>query len=139
MKMSALFRRLRDERGIAAVEFALIAPVIALLAATSFAIWEFADSRQDMRSALKVGAEYYLNGGSDDATAATLAVGDWRHKPAGAYITTSRSCRCGETAITCTSLCPASRPPAVYVTLSASAPLEGGGNPTVDRMVVRVR
>ncbi|WP_332768881.1 TadE/TadG family type IV pilus assembly protein [Phenylobacterium sp.] len=136
-----LLRGLRDERGVAAVEFAIITPVIALLAATSFMVWEFADRHQDMRSALKVGAEYYQNGGTDDAVAASLVQNGWRNRPATSAMTVSRACRCGTTAIACTDLCPASRPPAVYVTLTASAPgLDvNSADVMLDTTTVRVR
>jgi len=129
----------RDRRGVAAVEFALITPAIAVMAAGSFAIWQFADGRQEMRGALEVGAHYYMNGGSDDAVAAALAQSNWRKKPAGSVVTTTRACRCGEVVVACASLCPASRPPAVYVTLSATSPLHGDGQEVADRTVVRVR
>ncbi|MES2894942.1 MAG: TadE/TadG family type IV pilus assembly protein [Pseudomonadota bacterium] len=129
----------RDRRGVAATEFALITPAIALLAAASFAIWQFGESRQEMRSALEVGAHYYMNGGSDDAVATALAQSSWRNKPQAGVVMTTRACRCGEVVAPCANLCPASRPPAVYVTLTASAPLHRDGREVTDRTVVRVR
>ncbi|UTP40609.1 pilus assembly protein [Phenylobacterium sp. LH3H17] len=129
----------RDRSGVAATEFALITPAIALLAAASFAIWQFGESRQEMRSALEVGAHYYMNGGSDDAVATALAQSSWRNKPQAGVVMTTRACRCGEVVAPCANLCPASRPPAVYVTLTATAPLHRDGREVTDRTVVRVR
>lgn len=115
-----LLKILRDERGVAAIELAMVAPVIAGLAVMSFAIWETGTRRQNMRAALDVGAEYYMNGGSDDAAAVTLAENAWRHMPPGAEVTTSRICRCGDEILLCTAYCDGGAAPSVFVILNAA-------------------
>lgn len=111
----------RDARGVAAVEFAFIAPVIGVMIIMSYGVWEAAVRQQNLRSALKVGAEYYMNGGANDATARAVALAAWEDAPSNANVTTARICRCGSTVVDCTAMCSASAPPAIYVVLHASA------------------
>lgn len=113
-------RYLCDRRGIAAVEFALLAPLLAGILLLSYAAWESGVRTQNMRSALKTAAEYYMNGGVNDADARDIALVNWDKRPDDASITIERRCRCGSTVVECLSLCEAG-PPAVYVTVYAWA------------------
>lgn len=110
----------RDQGGAAIVEMAFIAPIIGGMAAVSFAAWDVASRQQDMRAALKVGAEYYMNGGSADDVARTAAIDAWRNAPEDAHVASERICRCGTTVTICTSMCTGDTPPAVYVRMTAS-------------------
>jgi Flp pilus assembly protein TadG len=141
MKLSGIVARFRaDARGVAAVEFALVSPVIAGVALASFMIWEAGSRHRDMTGALRVGAEYYLNGGTDDAKAVAAATEAWGRKLTGGEITASRVCRCGDVVVECAAMCPASKPPAIYVTLRGSGAVEGSAVKTlVAERVVRVR
>ncbi len=134
-------RLLRDRRGVAAIELALIAPVIATLAVVSFEIWQSSARTEDMRTALKVGAQYYMNGGTSDATAQTLAMSSWEEAPANAAISVSRGCLCAQTAHVCTALCADGTAPLEVVTLSATATRPGAmfNAALADDRVVRVR
>lgn len=113
----------RDRRGVAAVEVALVAPVLAVVALLSFEAWQGAGRSADIRTALKAGAQYYMNGGADDDDARALALSAWRDRPAGGVVDISRACACGQVAQACTALCADSTPPAALVTLSAQASL----------------
>ena len=117
-KLRALWR---DARGVAAVEFAFIAPILAGLVVVSFGVWEAGAREQNLRSALRLGTQYYMNGGASDAGARTVAMGGWSKRPANGTVTTARMCRCGETASACNTQCPGDTPPSIYVTLSATA------------------
>lgn len=110
----------RDQRGAAILEMAFVAPIIGGMAAVSFAAWDVASRQQDMRAALEVGAEYYMNGGSSDEVAKTAAAGSWRNAPEDALVASERVCRCGTTVTICTSMCTGDVPPSVYVHLTAS-------------------
>lgn len=131
----------RDRSGLAAVEMALLAPFLAVLALLSFEVWQASGRSADMRTALQTGAEYYMNGGSNDVAARDLALSSWRARPAGAEVSVSRTCACGETAHSCTSLCPDSSPPAALVILqgAASTPNVMFNRSIADERVVRVR
>ena len=110
----------RDKRGAAIVEMAIVAPIIGGMAAVSFAAWDVASRQQDMRSALEVGAEYYMNGGRSDDVAKTASTEAWRNPPDDALVTSQRVCRCGVTVTVCTNMCANDAPPSVYVHMTAS-------------------
>jgi len=121
MRLRRILCRSLDERGSAAIELALVAPVLAILAVASFGVWESGARSQDMRAALDVAAEYYMNGGTDDAVARTLGRNGWRNKPPNGDVTTARDFRCGDAAAQENAVCAGGRTPATYVTLTASA------------------
>lgn len=139
--MRNLIQFWRDQRGAAILEMAFVAPIIGGMAAVSFAAWDAASRQQDMRAALEVGAEYYMNGGASDDVAEATATGAWRNAPEDAVVTSERICRCGTTVTICTNLCTGNTPPSVYVHLSASATSPEamfGAQQSAER-VVRVR
>ena len=138
-------RRLKQWRsnqsGGAAVELAMIAPVIAGMAVVSFSVWQTGMQHQDARTALDVAAEYYMNGGLDDGVAETLAVGAWSNKPDDGAVDTQRSYRCGDTAALIDTICVGGRTPGGYVTITATGTMSislGQPSMTIER-VVRVR
>lgn len=142
MTMRKLLQFGRDIGGVAALEMALIAPLIAGMALVSYSIWQLASTKQDMRAALKVGASYYMNGGGDDTAARALILSSWERSPQDANATVSRACLCGAAAAaSCNTACPDQTPPAVYITLSASASAPTGmaSVPISSSNVVRVR
>ena len=130
-----------DRRGVAVVEMALIAPVIAVLALLSFEVWQSASRSEDMRVALKSAAQYYMNGGTDDAAARALVLSAWPQAPADADVAISRSCACAAVVHACTSLCPDGEPPAALITLSATATQSTAvlNKTLAEQRVVRVR
>jgi len=134
-------RLLRDQQGLAALELALIAPVIAGLILVSFEVWRASGRIEDVRGGLKAGAQYYMNGGADDAVARSLALSAWEDAPANAEVAISRSCACGEVANACNVLCPTGQAPSALVTLQAtgSYPQALFGSNVSEQRVVRVR
>jgi Flp pilus assembly protein TadG len=120
--MNNLRNFLRDDRGVAAVEMALIAPFIVGFAVMSINVWDVGMRKQDMRGALKIGAQYYLNGGTTDTTAKAVAISSWHHKPAVADITITRVYRCGaDISADAVTPCADTLLPAIYVYMQASA------------------
>jgi len=114
-----------DRRGLAALEFALIAPLLAALLMLGADGWLRTSQLSGMRSALQSGARYYQLGGSDDPTAQALTAQSWAHAPPGNTVSVARSCTCGALPIACTTLCAGSNPPSVYITLTASGTFPG--------------
>lgn len=115
-----------DERGVAAVEMALVAPVIAGLAFVSINLWEATLRRQQQDEALRVASQYYLTGGSDDAKARTLGLAAWTNRPEGGDIVIDRIYRCGSTNVSSTTLCGTEQvPPATIIRLVATATTTG--------------
>lgn len=132
---------LSNRRGNAAVEFAIIAPILAGLFLTSYGIWEASSRGRDMNSALDAGAAYYMNGGSDDAAAKLTLQSAWRNRPADASINLDHSCMCQTVPLACTSLCADNSSPGDYVDmkLSATSPNALNSPQLLKHRVVRVR
>lgn len=126
MTLGSLFLRLKsDERGVAAVEMALVAPVIAGLAFLSINLWEATMRRQQMDEALRVASQYYLNGGLTDAHARQLGLAAWVNKPPNGDMEIHRRFRCGSTSVTSTTVCANQTPPAAFAEITASATTPG--------------
>ena len=139
MRLFPRFRR--DERGGAAVEFGLIAPLIGLvvLAIAEGAI--MATEWHEMRGAVHSGAQYVM-GGSRDATAVrTVGLAAWEHIPTGGTYTVTQVCKCGGGAGTCGVLCPDKTQPDMYFTIQANADFNNPfyDHPVMVKQVVRVR
>ncbi|MBU6371219.1 MAG: pilus assembly protein [Alphaproteobacteria bacterium] len=112
-----LHRFTRDTSGVAAVEFAIVAPVLALLLVGLVQGWFDVKQRTDAQSAMQAGVRYYLQGGVDDVTARDFALRAWPSRPTDGVVEVSRACLCGDAVVSCTSMCGAN-PPAVRVAVS---------------------
>lgn len=124
--MTRLFFRLaKDRSGIAAMEFALIAPFLVALLVVGADGWLRTSQLSGMRSALQSGMRYYQLGGSDDTAAQALAMRSWTPLPVDGAATVARSCACGSTPLACTSLCAGSNPPSVFITLTTTGTFSG--------------
>jgi Flp pilus assembly protein TadG len=121
-----MFRRFRKDRsGIAAVEFAFIAPIIVAVIAMGWNVWQAEAALEQARTAVRAGAEYYTAGGTTDATAQTVALNAWAAAPANARVTAARACYCNGTIIDCSIPCTPGQQRTVYVTLTASGTGQG--------------
>lgn len=111
-----------DQRGIAVIEMALAAPVVAGAAFLSINLWE-ADLRENQQDeALRVAAEYYLAGGQDDVRARTLGLSAWKARPDDGVIIVQRRFRCGEMDVDATASCGADKTsPTAFVQITAKA------------------
>ena len=132
---------LSDRRGNAAVEFAIIAPILVGMFLTSYGIWEASSRGRDMNSALDAGAAYYMNGGADDVAAKVTLQSAWRHRPSDSSINLDHSCMCQTVPMACTSLCADNSAPGDYVDmkLSATSPTALNSPQLLKHRVVRVR
>jgi len=118
--MMRLRKAWRDQRGAAAIEFALVLPMLLALVLLGFEGWLRISEVAQMRSALQTGARYYQSGGADDTAAVALIQQAWGHAPADMSVVASRACACGGTGSACSDQCAGSTLPAAYVTLTAS-------------------
>lgn len=134
-------RLLHDRRGGAAVEFAIIAPVLGAILAVLVSVWGDATTVLRMRAAVHGGASYLRTPDADPALTRDVVIETWEEMPAGAEVSVETSCLCGEAVSGCAVLCPSGDPPGVYVTIRAAtgSPDQQIGRTYSAAEVVRVR
>ena len=115
----------RDESGVSAVEFALVAPVLLICFVGIYDVGGMIYKRTDMHSALRSGTQYFMNGGDDLAKAEQIVAQAWTTKPSEVTIVGERFCQCGEEIHACTTLCDDDSYPAAYKRLRAMAVIDG--------------
>lgn len=98
-------RFLRNASGAAAVEFSLIAPILAMvligLGAGGGTILAYNKARQAVSS----GAQYAMTGGTDIAAVQAIVLEAWPTKPADAEVQVDQQCFCGAASNACTTNC----------------------------------
>ncbi|AZO70401.1 MAG: pilus assembly protein [Mesorhizobium sp.] len=110
----------KNRSGAAAVEFALVLPV---LCAALFGIvdgWSYVTNSLAMRAGVKTAANLLLAGATDDSAVQAAAVASWEKKPDDAAIAVTRTYKCGTTVVTSTTICAGSKLPSVFVQIQAS-------------------
>jgi Flp pilus assembly protein TadG len=136
---------LRNDEGMSAVEFALIAPMLAAVLVGIVAGWDYMKQHQEMRDSVEAGAKYVVQGGRDTTKARTVAMSAWVDKPGDANINVAQQCTCNGAAASCGSLCGDSTVPQSYITIQASAtytdttPFGFEAQPMTSKEVIRVR
>lgn len=115
----------RDEGGVSAVEFALVAPVLLMCFVGIYDIGSMVYKRTDMHSALRAGVQYFMNGGDDLARAEDIVEQSWTTKPNDVTIVGERFCQCGDEVHACNQLCEDASYPAAYKRLRAMATIDG--------------
>jgi len=125
----AFRRRLRsfadDERGVSVVEFALLAPAIAVTLVGVVEYGSLMYDRTDMHAAVRSGAQYVMNGGRDTVAARNIVLRAWSTVPDDAVVNAVRYCLCSEAAHACNTPCPDASVPQAYIRIEASATIGG--------------
>ena len=139
MPWLSLFRR--DQRGGAAVEFGLIAPLIGLVILTIAEGAIMATQWHQMRGAVHSSAQFVMGGARDPATVREVGLAAWSNKPAAGTLTVAQICKCGSGAGTCGVLCADKTQPDMYFTIQADADFNNPfyDHPVMVKQVVRVR
>lgn len=91
--------------GVSAVEFALIAPILLLVLAGIVTGWTYSTQLMEMRTAVKSGANYVLQGGLDLTATKSAVMMSWANKPGDASVQVVRQCSCAGTVSACTTVC----------------------------------
>lgn len=126
--------------GVAAIEFAFIAPIFAVLAFLMIDVANIGMGSSNMQSAVRAAIQYAIKDGTNMTTAQNLGNATWTSKPTGATLTAVASCRCGSTTNSCTAVCPDGiNVPANYVTVTATAYLGGSWYHTTKTVMEEVR
>lgn len=142
------WRFIGDERGMGAIEFAILAPILILMITGIVVGAGYASQLLDTRAAVQAGAKYVLQGGSDNTTIRSVSLAAWANKPTGGDIQVVRYCVCGVTINSCSALCVSTqRAPPAFIEIEATAawasPLQNSwlpsGTDVIQTQVVRVR
>ena len=121
--MIARFRK--DGSGATAVEFALIAPVLAALMVAAADLAHIAFERSDMLGAARSGSQYFMAGGTDLERARTIVERSWSAMPENARVLVTRTCECGGVTASCNLLCPDQSVPISYANIEMQAEMDG--------------
>lgn len=116
---------LRDRCGGPAVEFALIAPLLAGLMVAAADIAHIAFERSDMLGAARSGSQYFMAGGTDAERARVIIEQGWSTMPDNARVLVSRVCECGGETASCNILCPDTSVPIAYAVIEIEADIDG--------------
>ena len=113
----------QDEDGVGAIEFALIAPMLALFTLGIMSGWSYFDQKREMRDSVEAAAKYYIQGGTTDATARTIANSAWTDKPTGGTVAVTQSCVCASVSVSCGAgtICSSGSVPEIHKTIMATA------------------
>ena len=139
---------LRNDSGVGASEFALIAPLLALVLLGTISGWAYYQQNNYMRDSVEVAGKYFLQGGTSEEVALEIADAAWSYKPDDGIIALNKTCLCGSVAASCGGVCSDSSIPETYWTIEASCtyvdPFLGeailsDGLPLYEREVIRVR
>lgn len=114
-------RFFRHDGGVAAIEFALIAPFLAMVLLGVISGWGYYQQNNHMRDSVEVAGKYFLQGGSKDDVALSLAEAAWTDKPVNGTIELSRKCYCGGTAASCGGICNDGNLPHTFLTIEATS------------------
>jgi Flp pilus assembly protein TadG len=137
-----------NTKATAAVEFALGAPMLAIVVLGIASSWSVGKQVLEMRNAVKVGSTYFIQGGADLDSAKSAVTAAWEHRPDGATVNVTRECVCGSDTFSCTQICTVtSSTPNMSIrikaTSAAQAPILGFLYTTIPTItqeeVVRVR
>ncbi|MER9865637.1 pilus assembly protein [Mesorhizobium sp. M0136] len=111
----------RSDSGAAAVEFALIVPILCLVLLGIIDGWSFVSNALSMRAGVKTAANLVMQGAAEDATIQAVALSGWENHPGDAQVTLSRKHMCGTTVVDPSVLCDSLKAPAVFVEIQATA------------------
>jgi Flp pilus assembly protein TadG len=120
-----LKRFLCDDKGLSAIEFAFIAPILVTLAVGTTEAGLVTYRYYDMDAAIGSGAQYIMRGGSDTSVARAIVASGWTSQSKGATINVDQYCRCGAKVTPCSNLCPDLSTPHGYVTIGAAENYDG--------------
>jgi Flp pilus assembly protein TadG len=123
--MTRLHRFIIHSGGVSAVEFALAAPILILMLAGIVTGWAYSMQLMEMRTAVKTGANYVLQGGADLDAAKSAVLQSWTNKPEDANVLILRQCSCGGTVSTCSAVCTGNGSiPSMSVIITATGSVE---------------
>jgi len=116
-----LVRLSRDNRGASIVEFALIAPILAMVLFTLVSGATFLAEFNAMHTAVNGGAQFVMNGGTNLAATKAITEAGWAGRSGGATVVAADVCKCGTVVTDCALTCtPSTIPLNKYIKITAT-------------------
>ena len=113
-------RIVRDKAGMAAVDFAMVLPILCLVCFGIADGWSYVTSYLQMRAGVKTAANLVMAGASNDAGTQAVALSSWNNKPDDAAVVLVRSYLCGTTVVDATTICGGTKASTILVQISAT-------------------
>lgn len=115
----------RDQRGGAAVEFGLIAPLLAILVVGIGTTATKLTAQSRIRQAVSTGAQYAMTNSPNVAQVQAVTLAAWSGKPGDGAVTVAQSCTCGSVSHACDQICTNGDYPAMSTSINATATFDG--------------
>lgn len=112
---------LGDDAGVAAVEFAMVLPILCLVLLGILDGWSYVTSSLSMRAGVKTAANLIMEGSAVDTVTQAAAIASWENRPEDGQVTLTRISMCGTTVVVAGTLCSGPKVPSIYVQIQASA------------------
>jgi len=141
MRLSNPIRLLRDSRGAAAVEFALVLPFLAAILIGIGNLAPVLGATHAMRDGVSAGSLYVMSGGRDATKIRSVTLAAWTGHSDSDVVTVTQYCTCGDVTGACSTLCADGTIPLAYTQIHASTVFSGfnGNVPLTADQVVRTR
>lgn len=115
----------RQERGVASIEFAFTASLLAFTLMAVSDVGTLVFQRTNMVSSMKSGIDYFMKGGSDHGEAEAVIRASWKSAPQQTEISVSSFCMCGDQVSACYAVCTDESVPISYNKISIAAIYDG--------------
>jgi len=116
-----LKRFLRGQDGAAAIEFGLVAPILAVVLIGVAIYGGLVLAYNKMSQGVSSGAQYAMTAGGDDTTAIrSVVLAAWDDRPGAAVVTVAKACLCAGLAHSCSTSCDDGDYPLKVTTINAS-------------------
>ncbi len=109
----------RDESGVAAVEMAMIAPILVMGLLLMMDIGMAVKERIDLDQSTRAGAQAVMANVNDTTEIKNLVVATAEGDP-DVTVSVEKVCSCSGAAVSCANWCSAKEPPSVFMNISAS-------------------
>ncbi len=110
----------KQREGVSAIEFGLIAPILAAIVLGLANIATIATGVGEMQTAVRAAVQYAMNGGTDMTVAQTQGTNAWQSEPSDGSFTATSACFCGTTGSDCQTVCSDNTVPKKFITVTAS-------------------
>lgn len=137
MRAFSIRRLLRHQGGAAAVEMALIAPLLAGLLGWIVSAAIEVNTQNAVREAVNSGALYVMRGGTDPDQIRDVALAAWSGPADQLAVAVTQHCSCGGVTASCTVLCADQSTPERFSRVRGQ--LRGDGSSFVSEQTVRTR